>query len=234
MYFINQKKDRQRNWISRCLLTVLTGLSPAAFADCTGLPPSTISVTRLESEPARNFDYSYRTLRNLSDDYTRRDIEVLGLTRGLAVARFDIKGTVAKTPGERQECATFSLRLEYGFSPLTVYVGKEFPPGSCAHDEIYRHELKHVNAYREHARKIETEITETLKRRFEGSTPWRNAAGDSAGKLQIEIDERWIPYITRMLNKVKTEHQAIDSVQEYARVAGSCNGEIRQQISRRR
>lgn len=234
MYFIKQKKSRQRNWISRCLLTILLGLPPAAFADCAGLPPSTISVTRLETQLARNFDYSYRTLRNLSDDYTRRDIEVLGLTRGLAVARFEIKGTVAKIPGKRQECATFSLRLEYGFSPLTVYVGKEFPPGSCAHDEIYRHELRHVDAYREHARKIETEITEALKHRFERSTPWRNAAGESTGKLQIEIDERWIPYVTRMLNKVNIDHRAIDSAEEYARVAASCNGEIKQRISRKR
>lgn len=234
MYFTDRKKDRLSNQARGCLLALLTSLTPAAFAACAELPPSSISVVRLESQPSRNFDYSYKTLRNLSEDHTRRDIEVLGLTRGLAVARFAIKGTVAKTQDERQECASFSLRLEYGFSPLTIYVSKEFPPGSCAHDEIYRHELRHVDTYREHARKIEAEITEALKRRFERASPWRNSAGESSTKLQKEIDERWIPYITRLLNKVNIEHRAIDSAEEYARVATSCNGEIRQRISGKR
>jgi hypothetical protein len=224
---------RTVNLIPPLLPVLLLALhaSPARSTECAQLPPSTVNVKRLEAPISLNLEYSYKSLKALGEDYTRNDIEVLGLTRGTAIAKFEIKSQVSRTAKSDWECSSVTVNLEYGFSPITVYVGREFPQGSCAYDEIYRHELMHVSAYTEHATKIEQEITEILKYRFERSTPWRQAAGLSQLKLQAEINERWIPYLKRMLDKVKMEQREIDSPEEYARVAASCDGAIKRRMS---
>lgn len=205
---------------------------PVAAATCSGLPPSQVEVILLETPASQNFSYSYRQLRSLTHDYDRHDIETLGLARGTASARFAVKGQVVQGDGRDTECASFNITLSYGFSPIVVHVGREFPPGTCAHNEIYRHELEHVDAYRRHARALHEEITQQLKRRFEGGPPWHGERGETAQRLQRELDERWLPYIHRLLDKVKLAQRKIDSPEEYARIAASCNGEIKARLSR--
>lgn len=214
--------------IMSCLLLACTPL--AATASCSELPLSTIEVTLLETPTSMNFNYSYRKLRSLSEDHSRRDVETLGLTRGTATARFEIKGKTWQARNREAECATFDIRVIYGFSPITVHVGSEFPKGSCAHEEIYRHELEHVTTYQQHARAVREEITLALKKRFENTGPWYGGRGETSERLQRELNERWLPYIHRVLDQVKIAQRKIDSPEEYARIAGSCNGEIRDKL----
>ena len=215
-------------WVASTLTGLLSTLVPqVATATCVELPPNQIEVILLETPASQNFSYSYRQLRSLTDDYNRRDIETLGLARGTASARFEVKGQVLQADGGQTECASFNIKLSYGFSPIVVYVGREFPPGTCAHNEIYRHELEHVEAYRQHARGLHGEITQQLKRRFESATPWHGERGEPGQRLQRELDERWLPYIHRLLDQVKLAQRKIDSPEEYARIGDSCDGEIK-------
>ncbi|WP_121459589.1 hypothetical protein [Azonexus fungiphilus] len=209
------------------LLCALPATAPAACAD---LPPSTLKVVRVEREHKLNFSYGHRTLRNLGDDHQRRDIAVLGLARGVATAKAKVSGKIFPAGDRRHECASFAIEVEYGFDPVTVYVGREFPPGTCGHDEIYRHELRHVEVYRAQARAIEAEITQALQQRFARETPWYAPAGTSVGQLRQELDQRWMPYIVRLLDQSKAAQRAIDSPEEYARIEQSCAGEIRRVI----
>jgi len=213
-----------------CLL--LHSMPLQAALNCTDLPPSKVDVILLETPASRNFNYSYRQLRSLTEDHSRHDIETLGLARGTASARFQIKGQIRQAKNSQSECASFDIKLTYGFSPITVYVSREFPQGTCAHDEIYRHELEHVETYQRHAREIREEITLALKKRFENTVPWHGSRGETSQRLQKELDERWLPYIQRLLDKVNTAQRKIDSPAEYARIASSCNGEIRDKLSK--
>jgi hypothetical protein len=117
--------------------------------------------------------------------------------------------------------------VSYGFSPMTVYVAREFPEGSCAFKEIYAHELRHVKAYQEHLASIENELRETLTGRFATGEPWRGPLGQTQSRLQQELDERWLPYIQRAINRAEEAQALIDTPEEYARVTDSCNGEIK-------
>lgn len=211
-------------------LALLCALPGAAHSACADLPPSTVKVVRVEREHKLNFSYGYRTLRNLSEDHQRRDIAVLGLARGVAIAQAKVSGKILPAADRRHECASFTIEIEYGFDPITVYVGREFPAGSCGHDEIYRHEMRHVEVYRAQARAIEAEITQALHQRFAREAPWQAPAGESAAKLRQELDQRWMPYIVRLLNQSKAAQRAIDTPEEYRRVAESCTGEIRRVI----
>lgn len=117
--------------------------------------------------------------------------------------------------------------MRYGFSPMTVYVAREFPPGSCAYREIHAHEMRHVRAYQDHLKAIEKPIADALQARFAGTAPWRGPKGEANARLQQELQERWVPYVKREINKVDAAQALIDTPEEYARVAESCNGEVR-------
>lgn len=79
---------------------------------------------------------------------------------------------------------------------------------------------------------LEKELTDTLTARFATGQPWRGPAGETASKLQRELDERWIPYVQQMIKRVDEAQALIDTAEEYERVANSCGAEIKKLISR--
>lgn len=218
----------------RTVALLLPALSlPAVAADpCAELPKPSVTVKTLEAPLALNTSYGYRSLTNLGASQARPGQQVLGLTRGNATARFTANTPSIVDGGKRWECASPQIVLSYGFSPMTVYVAREFPPGSCAHKEIHEHEMRHVEAYRKHQADIEKTLADTLKARFATGEPWRGPAGQSNARLQDELNERWLPYVQRELRKVDAAQALIDTDEEYARVANACDGEITKRLQR--
>lgn len=215
-----------------CLAAILLTASPLPLlaAGCDDLPPSTVTIKRLEAPVTTNLEYSYKTLRGMSADYTRRDREVLGLTKSQAVVNFSTQSAILPDPTGQWECATHQITIEYGFKPITVYVGREFPEGTCAFKEIVEHEQKHVRAYQEHAKAIEAELTQAFKQRFASTTPIRGPAGEAQQRLQRELNDNWMPFVKRMMDQVEHTQKLIDSPEEYQRVAASCDGSITRQL----
>ncbi len=206
-------------------------LSTQAHADeCATLPPPSVKVQRLEENLAVNLTYSYKSLNNIASSLLRPGRQILGLTRGMAVARYATKIHSLRDPNGRWECASPEITISYGFSPITIYVAREFPDNTCAYREIHTHELRHVDAYRAHAQAIESEIRQTLEQRFASGTPWRGPIGQTQARLQQEMNERWLPYLKRMLEQVESRQALIDTTEEYERVAASCNGEIAKRL----
>ncbi|WP_434516729.1 hypothetical protein AB6Q56_09105 [Dechloromonas sp. ARDL1] len=214
-------------------LALLVLASPVRAADpCAELPKPSVTVKLLETPLALNTTYSYRSLTNLGSALARPGRQVLGLTRGNATARFTSNTPSIVDDSKRWECASPQIALTYGFSPMTVYVAREFPPGSCAHKEIHEHEMRHVDAYRKHQADIEKILADTLNARFATGGPWRGPVGQSTGRLQDELNERWLPYVQRELRKVDAAQALIDTDEEYARVANACDGEIAKRLQR--
>lgn len=217
---------------ARILLALCLASPFLAGADpCDDLPPPAITLQRLEAPVALNLDYSYATLTNLGNEQAGRGQKVLGLTRGNAVARFETRIQSVLSADGRYECASPQITVRYGFKPMTVYVAREFPPGTCAHKEIYEHEQRHVKANVDHAAAIEKELAATLEKRFATGKPWRGPAGQTAERLQDELESRWLPYIKRELERVRIAQKQIDTPEEYARITESCNGEIRNRLN---
>ena len=212
------------------VIALLLGLffSSQGWADaCEQLAKPSVTIKRLEERVILNTQYGYKQLTHLGSSLARPGQQVLGLTRGNAVAQFATRTPTTIDRSGRWECASPQLSLTIGFSPLTVYVAKEFPEGSCAYQEIYQHELRHVKTYQTHLGTIEKDVADTLNRRFATDAPWRGQPGETRARLQKELDERWLPYIQRELAKADAEQALIDTAEEYERVANSCNGEIR-------
>jgi hypothetical protein len=206
-------------------LLVLCG---SAWADpCDRLPPPSVTLKRIEEPVRLDTSYNHRSLTVLGSALARPRGRVLGLTRGTARVKIEIKTASLIDSTGRWECTSPQFVVSYGFSPLTVYVASEFPAGSCAYDEIYRHELRHVKTYQEHLIGIEQDLRETLTRRFATGSPWRGPVGRTQTMLGRELNERWIPYIKREIERVESAQARIDTPDEYARVARTCHGDLR-------
>ncbi|MBK1681394.1 hypothetical protein [Rhodocyclus tenuis] len=208
-------------------LFTLAFVAPARADECDRLPPPSVTLKRFVEPVTLNTQFGYRELTHLGAAIARPGDQVLGLTRGTAVVRVSTRTPSYTDATRRWECASPQLTLSYGFSPMLVYVAKEFPVGSCAYDEIYRHEQRHVSTYQKHLESIEQELSETLNRRFATNRPWRGPAGQTAVQLQQELNERWLPYLKRQIERVDAAQALIDTPAEYARVMNSCQGEVK-------
>ena len=209
------------------LLAALLLFPGPLWADvCDRLPEPAVTVHRNEEPISVNKQYGYRELTHLGSALAQPGRQVLGLTRGRASSRFSLSLARQLDPSGRWECASPQITVTYGFSPLTVYVARESPEGSCAFKEIYQYEMRHVKTYQAHLVSIETELAATLSRRFATGSPWRGPSGQTRAQLERELNERWLPYVQREINRVDADQTLIDSPEEYARVADSCNGEI--------
>lgn len=217
-----------------CLLSLLALAGPCLADECDDLPKPSVKIKRLDEKVSYNYGYSYKALNNLGATLARPGQQVLGLTRGNATASF-----ISKTPSYvdrsgRWECVSPQITLTFGFTPVTIYVAREFPQGTCAYKEILDHEMRHLKTYQEHMAGIEKSLAETLTARFATDKPWRGPAGQAAAQLQKELDERWLPYVQREIAKVETAQALIDTVEEYDRVSNACDGQIAKQLQRRK
>jgi len=210
-----------------CLLPLLIGPGLAWADPCAQLPKPTVSVKRLDDRISLNTGYSYKSLDNLGASINRPGRHVLGLTRGNATVQFAVTTPTVIDPTGRWECASPQITLTFGFSPMTVYVAKEFPEGTCAFKEVQEHEMRHVKTYQSHLAAIEKEQTTALSTRFATGTTWRGPIGQASSKLQHELNERWTPYVQREIRRVEAAQALVDSPEEYERVANACAGEVR-------
>ena len=213
------------------LLLPLLLVTGASWADpCEQLPKPSITVKRIDEAITYNTEYTYKSLTNLGAALNRPGKQVLGLTRGNATVSFATNTPSLIDPNGRWECASPQITLSYGFSPMTVYIAREFPLGTCAYREIHDHEMRHVQAYQTHIASIEKELSETLSARFASGSVWRGPAGQAASRLQQEINTRWVPYVQQQIKRVDEAQARIDTAEEYKRVANACDGEIMKRL----
>lgn len=210
------------------LLYPLLAASAMAADPCTELPATRVEVKLLESPIQFSDRYSFKSLKGMSNRYADAGVDVLGLTIGKAQVRASSRSTLRRDPSGQWECSTHQIHIEFGYQPISLHVGREFPQASCAFREIHAHEMRHATIYQETARKLLDEISKTLHARFDDMPLLRGPAGSTAIKIQNELNERWIPYIKRLLEQAESLQRDVDSPEEYARIADSCNGDIRQ------
>lgn len=205
--------------------------APAWADECDQLPKPSVTVKLLEEAIALNTLYSIKSLNNIGAATLRPGHQVLGLTRGNAVAHFSSKIPSYRESSGRWECISPQITLSIGYRQMTVYVASEFGQGGCAYKEVHEHELRHVKAYQNHLKDIEKELGETLNRRFATGNSWRGPRGQLAAQIERELEERWMPYVRRELARVDAQQALIDTPEEYARVAAACGGEIQRVIT---
>jgi hypothetical protein len=154
---------------------------------------------------------------------------VLGLTRTESRVGVKVAGRLLGDPSTGYECVAPRLEIKLTYLPIVVYVGREFPPGSCSYREILAHEMRHLDVYLNYLPQAEKVVGDALARRFQGK-PLYAPAGQARNLLQREIDSGWMPFIKNEMTKVERLQAAIDTPQEYARLGKVCAGEVQSLI----
>lgn len=166
----------------------------------------------------------YRSLSMMKPS-GRANTFVLGLTRTESRVAIALNGPMLHDPVSGYDCVAPQISVKLYYVPIVIYIGKEFPKGTCAYDEILTHELRHLKAYMDSLPRVEQTVRAALVKRF-GDKPLYAPGGTANAALSNEIDNGWLPYIKAEMGKVEAVQAAIDSPQEYARLGKACNGEI--------
>lgn len=209
------------------LVLLFAGMARAGLDECSKLPQSSVNVRLVEADIQTNHQRTTAALKGMSDRYADPRVAVLGLTLGKALVNARVATQLLRDPTGRWECATHQVSIEIGYQPITLYVGREFPERSCAFKTVYQHELRHAQTYRDHARTIAPEIEAALRERFIGNAPARGPSGTTQARIQNELNDRWLPYIRRLMAAVESKHREIDTAEEYEKVSLACDGEIK-------
>lgn len=222
-------------WLALSLVLALLALlvAPAAQARtafqirCEDTISKTISVfSARQNGYTVNTQLSYKMLTAMKGVARRNDF-VLGLTRTESMVQIGVEGAMLQDPATRYECIAPRLKVQLTYAPVKIYVGNEFPVGSCGYREILAHEMRHMQAYMDHLPRVEKTVAAALAKRF-GGKPFYAPTGTARSALSFEIDTGWLPYIKAEMAKVETVQANIDSPAEYARLSKVCNGEIQQ------
>lgn len=150
---------------------------------------------------------------------------VLGLTRTESRMSISSGGPMLSDPLSGYECIAPKIAVELYYTPITIYVGSEFAPGTCAYQEILAHEMRHLKTYLDYLPKVELVVRKALSNRFDNK-PLYAQRGQAASLLQREIDTGWMPWMKREMVKVEAQQAQIDTPQEYMRLSRVCKGEV--------
>lgn len=220
---------------------LLLALAPQAAAQartafqarCEDTLEDTVSVLAVRQDGYRiDHTRSYHDLTRLKGR-VRPGAFVLGLTHTESRVSVKVGGRMLSDPASGYECIAPRIEVTLYYLPIVVYVGREFPRGSCAYQEVLAHEMRHLNTYLDYLPKAEARVRAALAQRFEAK-PLYARLGHAQSLLQREIDRGWMPYIRSEMAKVESLQAAIDTPREYARLGKVCAGEVQSLIRTQR
>lgn len=127
--------------------------------------------------------------------------------------------------GAALECVSPRIRVDLRNQPLDVYVAREFAANSCSYREIYAHEMRHVQLYREQLPLVKATVRDALMARY-GDRPLYAARGQGEVLLQDDVDNWLRPLIKVELARVSRMQAELDSPEEIHRMSHACSGEV--------
>lgn len=140
----------------------------------------------------------------------------------------DVVFGVATNKRTGQSCLWITqVNVRLVLAPL-IYVAKDLQQDDCWHREIYRHELKHVEADRTLLQKYAARMADGLGMAFATPAdytsmtfPHENLAAQRAAMRDMVAHPLGVLF-SAMLQERDDSHMDVDTAGEYARVAGIC------------
>lgn len=191
------------------------------------VPPVPVTITTVPIGYSLDSSLPHREIALLAGP-AKTGAYVLGLTKARFNTRISYRATVVHDRASQRECLLPALTVSLAYPSVVVYIGSEFPEGSCSYREILMHELRHVQAFQQHMADLEAGVRQALSERF--SAPIYAPVGKSLSQLAQEINTVWKPFILAEQRKVEALQKLVDAPEESRRVIRSCNGELRKTI----
>lgn len=162
---------------------------------------------------------------NTRGAYVKTGQAMMGMTASFTHADVAIEGASLRDGASDRECLAPRITVDLAYEPLDVYIAREFHPQSCSYREVFAHEMRHVQMYRDKLPEIEKVVRDELIRRV-GSKPLYAQAGRALDLLQTQVDEWLRPLIVAEVAKIELLQRDIDSPEESFRLSHTCRGEM--------
>lgn len=119
-----------------------------------------------------------------------------------------------------------TLEISIRVDPV-IYLASNYNVGTCKYKAIKEHELKHVNVDRE----LISEFVPAFHKSLKNAVQKTKTVGPVPASQKQQIHQQMKDYIQstiesvteRMYAERRKRQQAVDSLQEYERVAAQCN-----------
>lgn len=128
--------------------------------------------------------------------------------------------------GLKQICYWFeSVVITLHIRP-TIFIAREFPQGTCKHNAIREHELKHINVDREIVNKYANLIGEAVRSDLSKQAvfgPYKVSQGPEVEAYLKTRLENILKYYSKLMDdERRRRQQVIDSLSEYERINNMC------------
>lgn len=177
------------------------------------------------------FNKSQRELNNQEIDtvspYGKSVItDVGGLMQGGIEMAETMKFNTMTNPNTNELCMYYNnVQISFHIFP-TIYIASEHPRGTCMHQAIKNHELKHINVDRQIVNKYAQAVGNAVQTEIRRQAVYGPAPVSEGPKIQAYMKSRLeqilVNYSKQMDAERRTRQQAIDTLQEYEAVQKSC------------
>lgn len=228
--------------MQRVLLTVVMGVlcwagpaqaqSPSQkHAWCKPSSSARIQVKTSTDEVVWDYSKSEKELNKFKIDtinpYGKNVItDVGGLMQGGIMIQEQMRFNTLTRSGAGQICYWYdNVTVTLHIQP-TIFIAREFPRGSCKHNAIREHELKHVAVDREIVNKYAQLIGDSLQEIVNRKPiygPYRvEQSKEVENYLKQQLSVALKRFSSQMDDERKQRQQAVDSLAEYERVNKMC------------
>jgi hypothetical protein len=223
------------------LAGVLVAASPALAGAAPGSGPTdafrstcerrlTPTQVTVESTPGKVVKDLTRSIAELTrmqqgSDGPAPPARAIGLTRASYQFDSSVRVNTITDPETRLTCMRPRIDVTLSVAPQTVYVAREFPPGSCGHEQILEHEQRHVEVNQKHV-EAAAELLQEEMTSFYGDRIMYGDAQTLTDQVFNDVENRWTQVARRRFEKGNDEHRAIDSPESDRRYRSLCDGEL--------
>ena len=130
-------------------------------------------------------------------------------------------------PNTNEVCMYYgAINVSFHIFP-TIYIASEYPPGTCMHNAIKAHELKHINTDRQIVNKYARLVGQAVQNEIRskpiyGPVPVANQAAIES-QVKQRMNRIMTFYSTAMDAERRKLQQQVDNLQEYERVNHLCD-----------
>ena len=214
------------------LIILLLFATPSAASAGTGGFEQRCEREMLPAFTVRSRDPGYKVHNSVSSrmlntrgTYNFAGQAMMGMTASFTRAEVSIDGRTLRDADSGRECLAPHVSVDLAYEPLDVYIAREFHPLSCSYREVFAHEMRHVQIYRDNLPQIEKVVREELIKRY-GNKPLYAPAGRGLDELQQQVDDWLRPLIKEELAKIEVLQRGLDSPAENFRLSHTCMGEM--------
>jgi hypothetical protein len=143
---------------------------------------------------------------------------LMGLVTADLKSSVTLGGSGIAERGKQRFCMRPAVTVRLEYSPMTLYIAREHPEGSCAHRITLEHEYQHIRVYQQYLDGIAKDIDTALRADLGGKVLYFHSEAEGDAHVQKILEERLAPYVENTMRQVMVLQKQVDSPQEYARL----------------